>query len=45
MVDEPHGRDFEAEVAVITNDVPLGTSAAAAHRHLKLLVFVNDGSL
>ncbi len=44
-VSEAHGIDLEAEVAVITDDVPLGTSSAAAHQHIKLLVLVNDVSL
>ncbi len=44
-VSEAHGIDLEAEVAVITDDVPLGTSSAAAHQHIKLLMLVNDVSL
>lgn len=44
-VDEAHGIDLEAEVAVITDDVPLGTSAAEAASHVKLLMLVNDVSL
>jgi fumarylacetoacetate (FAA) hydrolase len=39
------GLDFEAEVAVITNDVPLGTSIKSAAQHIKLLMLVNDVSL
>ncbi len=39
------GVDFEAEVAVITDDVPLGVSAADAGSHIKLLMLVNDVSL
>jgi len=39
------GIDLEAEVAVITDDVPMGTSAPAARAHIKLLVLVNDWSL
>jgi fumarylacetoacetate (FAA) hydrolase len=42
---EAHGIDFEAEVAVITDDVPMGTSAEAARGHIRLLMLVNDGSL
>ena len=42
---EEHGIDLEAEVAVITDDVPMGTSAAAARSHVKLLMLVNDWSL
>lgn len=45
MVDEAHGIDFEAEVAVITDDVPLGTRRSEAEAHMKLLVLVNDWSL
>ncbi|HMM76611.1 MAG TPA: fumarylacetoacetate hydrolase family protein [Gammaproteobacteria bacterium] len=44
-VDEAHGIDLEAEVAVITDDVPIGTTAEAAAAHVKLLVLVNDVSL
>ena len=44
-VDEAHGIDFEAEVAVITDDVPMATDAAAAASHIKLLLLVNDVSL
>jgi fumarylacetoacetate (FAA) hydrolase len=44
-IDEAHGIDFEAEVAVITDDVPMGVSPAEAARHVKLLMLVNDVSL
>jgi fumarylacetoacetate (FAA) hydrolase len=40
-----HGIDLEAEVAVITDDVPLGVTAAQAAAHVKLIVLVNDWSL
>jgi fumarylacetoacetate (FAA) hydrolase len=42
---EAHGIDLEAEVAVVTDDVPMGTNAAAARPHIKLLMLVNDWSL
>lgn len=42
---EAHGIDLEAEVAVITDDVPMGTTAADALAHIQLLVLVNDWSL
>ena len=45
FVSEEHGIDLEAEVAVVTDDVPLGTSAAASAVHVKLIVLVNDWSL
>ena len=43
--DEAWGIDFEAEVAVITNDVPMGISAAEAGEHIQLIMIVNDVSL
>ena len=43
--DEAWGIDFEAEVAVITDDVPMGTDTSHAGRHIKLLMLVNDVSL
>jgi fumarylacetoacetate (FAA) hydrolase len=42
---EDYGIDFEAEVAVITDDVPMGTTAADARGHVRLLMLVNDWSL
>lgn len=39
------GVDFEAEIAVITDDVPLGVSVEDAASHIKLLMLVNDVSL
>src|SRR5580704_348482 len=42
---EAYGIDFEAEVAVITTDVPMTTSPADALRHVRLLMLVNDVSL
>lgn len=43
--DEAWGIDFEAEVAVITDDVPMGVTADAAGAHIRLLMLVNDVSL
>ena len=34
--------DYEAEIAVVLDDVPLGISAAAAGKHVKLLLLMND---
>ncbi|MGQ0835318.1 MAG: fumarylacetoacetate hydrolase family protein, partial [Gammaproteobacteria bacterium] len=45
FVSEEHGIDLEAEVAVITDDVPIGTSPASAAAHVKLVLLVNDWSL
>ena len=39
------GIDFEGEFAVIVDNVPMGTSAADAFGHIKLLVQINDWSL
>ena len=43
--DEDWGIDFEAEVAVITDDVPPGVSVRAAGAHIQLFALVNDVSL
>ncbi len=43
--DESWGIDFEAEVAVITDDVPMGVSASDAGKHIQLIMIVNDVSL
>jgi fumarylacetoacetate (FAA) hydrolase len=45
LPDETHDIDLEAEVAVIVDDVPMGTSAEAALHHIQLVVLVNDVSL
>jgi len=42
---EEFGIDFEAEVAVITDDVKMGTTAVDAVAHVRLLMLVNDVSL
>lgn len=39
------GLDFEAEVAVITDDVPMGTTAAEAGQYIRLVLILNDVSL
>lgn len=44
-ISEDHGIDFEAEIAVITGDVPMGTDPDAAGDHIRLLMLVNDVSL
>jgi fumarylacetoacetate (FAA) hydrolase len=43
--DEAYGIDFEAEIAAITDDVPMGVRAAQAAGHIKLLMLANDVSL
>lgn len=45
FADESWGIDFEAEVAVITDDVAMGTDATRAAGHVKLVTLVNDWSL
>ena len=43
--DEAWGIDLEGEVAVIVDDVPMGTDTAHTEKHIKLLMLVNDVSL
>ena len=43
--DPAWGCDMEGEVAVITDDVPMGVSAEDAAGHIKLIMLVNDVSL
>ena len=43
LASEDWGIDFESEVAVITDDVPMGAKDTA--KHIKLLLLVNDVSL
>ncbi len=45
FANEDMGIDLEGEVAVITDDVPMGTDAQAARTHIILLMLVNDWSL
>ena len=43
--DFAHGTDFEGEVGVITDFVPMGTSAEDALKKIRLIVLINDVSL
>jgi fumarylacetoacetate (FAA) hydrolase len=43
--DEADNADFEGEVAVVLDDVPLGTRANDALGHVKLLMLFNDVSM
>jgi len=45
FVSEEHGIDLEAEVGVITDDVPMATPASKMPVHVKLLVLINDWTL
>ncbi|MDR6874835.1 fumarylacetoacetate (FAA) hydrolase [Bosea sp. BE125] len=42
---EVDGIDFEAEIAVVTGDVPMGVSPAQALNHIRLVMLANDVSL
>ena len=42
---EDWGIDFEAEVAVVVDDVPMGVTPERAGSHIKALMLVNDVSL
>ena len=45
LTDEHWGCDMEAEVVVVTGDVPMGISAADARAHILLVGLTNDVSL
>ena len=45
LADEAWGCDLEAEICVVTGDVPQGVSAADALGHIRLIGLVNDVSL
>jgi fumarylacetoacetate (FAA) hydrolase len=45
VVSEEYGIDFEAEVVVVTDDVPMAVSAEDAAHHVQLVGLVNDVSL
>jgi fumarylacetoacetate (FAA) hydrolase len=45
MAGEEYSIDFEGEFGIITDFVPMGTSAADAMKHIKLIVQINDWSL
>lgn len=45
VADEAWGIDLEAEVVVVTDDVPMGVKPAAAAGHIQLVGLVNDVSL
>lgn len=45
LADETWGLDLEAEIAVVTDDVPSGVTAQQAAGHIKLIMLVNDVSL
>lgn len=45
VIDDGWDIDLEPSVAVITGDVPMGTKAKDAHRHIRLVMLLNDLSL
>jgi len=45
VVSEDFGIDFEAEVVVVTDDVPMAVTADEAAAHIQLIGLVNDVSL
>lgn len=45
VVSEEYGIDFEAEVVVITDDVPMAVGADQAADHIQLIGLINDVSL
>lgn len=42
---EDQGIDFEAEIAIVTGDVPMGVTPQAALGHVRLVMLANDVSL
>jgi len=45
VVSEDYGIDFESEVVVVTDDVPMAVDAERAAEHIQLIGLVNDVSL
>lgn len=45
VVSEDYGIDLEAEVVVVTDDVPMAVTSAQAAEHIQLIGLVNDVSL
>ena len=43
--DPAWGLDFESEVCVVLDDTPMGTTAAEAGKHVRLLMLANDVTL
>ncbi len=45
VVSETYGIDFESEIAVITDDVPMAATPEQCQKYIKLIMLVNDVSL
>ncbi len=43
--DPAWGLDFESEICVVLGDTPIGTTAADAHKHVRLVMLGNDCTL
>lgn len=44
-LDSAHELDLEAEIAIVTDDVPMGVTPEEARGHIKLIMLVNDVTL
>ena len=45
VVSEDHGIDFESEIVVLTDDVPMAVTPENAEAHIQLIGLINDVSL
>ena len=45
VVSEEHGIDLEAEIVIVTDDVPMAVTAEQAASHIQLVGLINDVSL
>ena len=45
FVSEDHGIDLEAEVGIVTDDVPMGIAPEHVAPHIKLVLLINDWTL
>ena len=45
VVSEDYGIDFESEIIVVTDDVPMAVTAEKAESHIQLIGLINDVSL
>ena len=45
LLNESYGLDFEGEVGLILDRVPMGTKAKDAHKYIRLVLLINDFSL
>jgi fumarylacetoacetate (FAA) hydrolase len=45
VVSEEYGIDFESEIIVVTDDVPMAVAAGDANSHIQLIGLINDVSL